>query len=152
MSEKKPERTLDLHVDIDAPLEAAWKALTEGPGPGQLVRPHRGGLRTRSRRASVKNGWSEEMMMTRDGGRLGAAEARALARRERLDGPGHRRSPCDYFLSTANGKTRVRLVQSGFGASEGWDDLFDGIETGWTYFLQNLRIYLETPLRAACAA
>ena len=49
----------------------------------------------------------------------------------------------DYYLSTENGKTRVRLVQSAFGASEGWDDLFEGIETGWTYFLQNLRIYLE---------
>jgi hypothetical protein len=49
----------------------------------------------------------------------------------------------DYYLSTENGKTRVRLVQSAFGASEGWDDLFDGIKTGWTYFLQNLRIYLE---------
>jgi hypothetical protein len=40
----------------------------------------------------------------------------------------------------------VRLVQSAFGASEGWDDLFDGIETGWTYFLQNLRVYLEKHL------
>ena len=52
----------------------------------------------------------------------------------------------DYYLSTENGKTRVRLVQSAFGASEGWDDLFDGIKTGWTYFLQNLRIYLEKHL------
>jgi hypothetical protein len=34
-------------------------------------------------------------------------------------------------------------VQSAFGASEGWDDLFDSIETGWKYFVQNLRIYLE---------
>jgi hypothetical protein len=40
----------------------------------------------------------------------------------------------------------VRLVQSAFGASEGWDDLFDGIKTGWTYFLQNLRIYIEKHL------
>jgi len=50
----------------------------------------------------------------------------------------------DYHLSTENGKTRVRLVQSAFGASEGWDDLFDGTETGWKYFLEHLRIYLET--------
>jgi len=49
----------------------------------------------------------------------------------------------DYYLSTEKGKTRVRMVQSAFGASEGWDDLFDGIKTGWTYFLHNLRIYLE---------
>ena len=52
----------------------------------------------------------------------------------------------DYYLSTENGKTRVRLVQSAFGESEGWDDFFDGIEIGWTYFLYNLRIYLEKHL------
>jgi hypothetical protein len=40
----------------------------------------------------------------------------------------------------------VRLVQSAFGASDGWDNLFDGIKTGWTYFLQNLRIYVEKHL------
>lgn len=40
----------------------------------------------------------------------------------------------------------MRLVQSAFGASEGWDDLFDGMKAGWTYFLQNLRIYLERHL------
>lgn len=49
----------------------------------------------------------------------------------------------DYYLSTENGKTRVRLVQSAFGASDGWDDLFEGTKTGWTYFLENLRIYVE---------
>ena len=32
MTQKKPERTLELHVDIAAPIEAAWKAITEGPG------------------------------------------------------------------------------------------------------------------------
>ena len=37
----------------------------------------------------------------------------------------------------------MRLVQSAFGASDGWDDLFEGIKTGWAYFVQNLRIYLE---------
>ena len=52
----------------------------------------------------------------------------------------------DFYLSTENGKTRVRLVQSAFGASEGWDDLFDGIKTGSTYFLQNLRVYIEKHL------
>src|SRR5262249_5077767 len=41
-------------------------------------------------------------------------------------------------------KTRVRLVQSGFGEFDGWDDFFEGIDTGWRYFLHNLRVYVET--------
>ena len=39
MTQKKPERTLELHVDIDAPIEAAWKAITEGPGIANWFAP-----------------------------------------------------------------------------------------------------------------
>ena len=48
MSDKKPERTLELHVDIDAPIEAAWKALTEGPGLANWFAPDRARSRRRA--------------------------------------------------------------------------------------------------------
>jgi uncharacterized protein YndB with AHSA1/START domain len=141
MTEKKPERTLDLHVDIDAPLEAAWKAITEGPGLANWFAPI-AEVSAPGEGATVKAGWSEEMMMTNT-----VVAWDPLKHVRWLDesgwmGPGTSLA-LDYYLSTENGKTRVRLVQSAFGASDGWDDLFDSIETGWTYFLQNLRIYLE---------
>jgi len=144
MTEKKPERTLELQVDIDAPIEAAWKAITEGPGIANWFAPI-AEVSAPGEGATVKAGWSEEMMMTNtvvawepgkhvrwldESGWMGPGTALAL----------------DFYLSTEKGKTRVRLVQSAFGASEGWDDLFDGIKTGWTYFLQNLRIYVEKHL------
>jgi uncharacterized protein YndB with AHSA1/START domain len=142
MTEKKPERTLELHVDIDAPIEAAWKAITEGPGIANWFAPI-AEVSAPGAGAKVKAGWSDEMMITStvdvweplkhvrwldESGWMGPGTSLAL----------------DYYLSTVNGKTRVRLVQSAFGASDGWDDLFEGIKTGWTYFLQNLRIYIET--------
>ena len=141
MTQKKPERTLEMHVDIDAPIEAAWKAITEGPGIANWFAPV-AEVSATGVGATVKAGWSEEMMITStvvaweplkhvgwldESGWMGSGTSLAL----------------DYYLSTENGKTRVRLVQSAFGASEGWDDLFDSIETGWIYFLQNLRIYVE---------
>lgn len=141
MTEKKPERTLELHVDIDAPIEAAWKAITEGPGIANWFAPI-AEVSAPGAGATVTAGWSDEMMMTHtvvaweplkhvrwldESGWMGPGTALAL----------------DFYLSTENGKTRVRLVQSAFGASDGWDDLFDGIKTGWTYFLHNLRVYLE---------
>ena len=144
MTEKKPVRTLELQVDIDAPIEAAWKAITEGPGIANWFAPI-AEVSAPGAGATVKAGWSDEMMMTNtvdaweplkhvrwldESGWMGPGTALAL----------------DYYLSTENGKTRVRLVQSAFGASEGWDDLFDGIKTGWAYFLQNLRIYIEKHL------
>ncbi len=141
MTEKKPERTLELHVDIDAPIEAAWKAITEGKGLANWFAPI-AEVSAEGEGATVTAGWSEEMMMTNT-----VVAWEPLKHVRWLDesgwmGPGTSLA-LDYYLSTANGKTRVRLVQSAFGASEGWDDLFDGIETGWIYFLQNLRIYVE---------
>jgi uncharacterized protein YndB with AHSA1/START domain len=144
MTQKKPERTLELHVDIDAPIEAAWKAITEGPGIANWFAPI-AEVSAPGEGATVKAGWSEEMMMTHT-----VVAWEPLKHVRWLDesgwmGPGTSMA-LDYYLSTENGKTRVRLVQSAFGASEGWDDLFDGTETGWTYFLQNLRIYIEKHL------
>ena len=144
MTQKKPERTLELHVDIDAPIEAAWKAITEGPGIANWFAPV-AEVTAPGKGATVKAGWSEEMVMT------STVEAWDPLQHVRwLDESGWMGTgtsmAVDYYLSTENGKTRVRLVQSAFGASEGWADLFDGLETGWTYFLQNLRIYLEKHL------
>ena len=128
MTDKKPERTLELHVDIDAPIEAAWKAITEGPGIANWFAPI-AEVSAPGEGATVKAGWSEEMMMTST---VVAWEPQKHVRW--LDesgwmGPGTSMA-VDYCLSTENGKTRVRLVQSAFGASDGWDDLCDGMKTG----------------------
>ena len=144
MTQKKPERTLEMRVDIDAPIEAVWRAITEGPGIANWFAPV-AEVSAPGAGATVKAGWSEEMMMTST---VDAWEPLKHVRwldESGWDGPGH---VDGRGLLPLHGErhTRVRLVQSGFGASEGWDDLFDGMKTGWTYFLQNLRIYLEKHL------
>lgn len=141
MTAQKPERTLELHLDIDAPLEAAWKAITEGPGLANWFAPI-AEVSAPGLGATVKAGWDEAMVMTNT-----VAAWEPVRHVRWLDesgwmGPGTSLA-LDLYLSTENGKTRVRLVQSAFGESEGWDDLFAGITTGWAYFLHNLRIYLE---------
>jgi uncharacterized protein YndB with AHSA1/START domain len=141
MSEKKPARTLELHVDADAPLEAAWKAITEGPGLANWFAPI-GSVSGPGAGATVTTGWSPEMTMSV---KVDAWEP--MKRVRWLDesgwtGPGTALT-VEFQLSTEQGKTRIRFVQSGFGESEAWDDLFAGTETGWTYFLLNLREYLQ---------
>lgn len=49
----------------------------------------------------------------------------------------------DFHVEGRGGRTVVRLVHSGFGASADWDDYYDAVEGGWTYFLFNLRWHLE---------
>lgn len=139
--EVKSERKLELHVDVDAPIEAAWKALTEGEGLANWFSPvakvSGSGLNSEFTAA-----WGELMAFTT---RADVWEPNRRVRwiSDDVMGPGTT-GATDFILETAGGKTRVRLVQSGFGESEGWDDFFEGTETGWTYFLYHLRLYLET--------
>jgi len=54
------------------------------------------------------------------------------------DGQPQPRLFLDWFISTENGQTVLRLVHSGFGTDANWDDQIDGLTGGWTYFLWNL--------------
>jgi Activator of Hsp90 ATPase homolog 1-like protein len=51
----------------------------------------------------------------------------------------------DYYIeAVGDGVTRLRLVQSGFGAEAAWDDEFESTKTGWAEFLKKLKEVLET--------
>ena len=137
----KSERALEMHVDVDAPIEAAWKAVTEAEGLANWFSPI-AKVSAPGLNGEVTAAWSDEMAFTT---RVDAWEPNRHVRwiAEDMMGPGTTLAT-DFYLETTGGKTRVRLVQSGFGESEHWDDLFEGTETGWAYFLYNLRLYLET--------
>jgi uncharacterized protein YndB with AHSA1/START domain len=138
---KEVKSELEMHVDVDAPIEAVWKALTEAEGLANWFSPI-AKVSAPGLNGEVTSAWSEEMAFTV---RVDAWEPHRHVRwiSEDMMGPGTALTT-DFHLETAGGKTRVRLVQSGFGEFEGWDDFFESTETGWAYFLVNLRLYLET--------
>jgi uncharacterized protein YndB with AHSA1/START domain len=137
----KAERSLEMHVDVDAPIEAVWKALTEAEGLANWFSPI-AKVSAPGLNGEVTAAWSDEMAFTV---RVDAWEPNRRVRwiSEDIMGPGTA-LVSDFHLETAGGKTRVRLVQSGFGEFEGWDDFLESTETGWKYFLYNLSLYLET--------
>jgi uncharacterized protein YndB with AHSA1/START domain len=49
----------------------------------------------------------------------------------------------DFHVETRDGVTVLRLVQSGFTASSDWDEMYDALADGWTYFLFNLQHYVR---------
>lgn len=50
----------------------------------------------------------------------------------------------DYYIEAmADGMTRLRLVQSGFGPEAAWDDEYEATKTGWAEFLKKLKAVLE---------
>ncbi|HUQ29021.1 MAG TPA: SRPBCC domain-containing protein [Usitatibacter sp.] len=136
----KPARVLELTMDADATPEAVWKAITEGPQLSNWFAPQ---IQTSGTGvgSTVTVSWGEGMEFTTP---IGAWEPGRHVQwvSDGMMGPGTK-LVTDWYIETQAGKTRLRLVQSGFGEFDGWADFFDGTEAGWKYFLYNLRQYLE---------
>lgn len=46
-------------------------------------------------------------------------------------------------IEREGGETVLHLTHSGFGADAGWDDEYEGVDSGWKLALAVLRLYLE---------
>lgn len=144
----KKTRTFEMAIDIDAPPEQIWRALTEA---GELVRwfpldarvtPGTGG----SMFWSWGENWAGEMRIE------GWEPPRRLLlteHRQAFDAAG-RLLPGDpqpmaleFTLETQAGNTRLRLVHSGFGTGGNWDDELESTGAGWQHELRSLRHYVQ---------
>jgi uncharacterized protein YndB with AHSA1/START domain len=132
-SEFGKDRVVDLSIEIAAPASAVWRALTDDSEltrwfpPVARIEPGPGG--------KVFMSWGDGMEGTatievwEPNRALRVSEASGLA--------------VDYFIETRGDITIFRVVHSGFGADASFDDQFEGTTEGWTYFLFNLKHYLE---------
>jgi uncharacterized protein YndB with AHSA1/START domain len=151
------ERLIDKTLQINAPAEQVWKALTE---PGELVRwfplqaevePGAGGriwlawgdywrgrhdIEIWEPGSHLRTTWpvGNEIGQTPEGDPFDAP----------TDADGNMAQlTVDYFLEGEGGTCTLRLVHTGFGKGAQWDDWYDGIRRGWDYELECLRHYLE---------
>ena len=144
-------RVADVQLEIAAPPDAVWRALTDAT---ELTRwfPLEAGV----------NPDGTEWMAWRDqfrfSGRTDAAEPQRYLRSVPILPPEF--TPpvpmvTEFFLEAARGSTVVRVVQSGFLADRSWDEEFDGVRRGWIFQLASLKHYLErhrgTPRHVAWA-
>lgn len=145
-------RAFEMTIDIAASPEDVWRALTEAE---ELVRwfplsakvvPGPGG----SMLWAWGDGWTWEthieawepprlLRLVQQSTRPYDTEGRPLP--EGAAEPA--RIAVEFTLETKAGKTRLRLVHSGFGHGAAWDDEFDGIASGWQFELRGLQHYLE---------
>ena len=133
-------RALVLEQEIAAPPEAVWQALTTADGLRRWfpldarVEPGEGG--------SVWLSWGPgcegeaPIHIWNPPGRFGWTESYGEDESGRPI-----KVAVDFHVEGREGTTVVRLVQSGFSASEDWDEMFDALKDGWTYFLFNLAFY-----------
>jgi uncharacterized protein YndB with AHSA1/START domain len=138
-------RTIELEVTILATPDAAWKALSSGDGLKQWFPAIAEGGGAPG--AEVLLSWGEGMewhthtTVWEENRHLQWSDPPSTEKSE----PGEIiQMAIDWYIESATGgRCVVRLVHSGFGVGEQWDDQYNGNSEGWRYFLFNLRHYLE---------
>lgn len=148
MSDK--ERKVDVSIDIQAPVERVWQALTEA----EHIR------RWFASQAKVIPGKGGSIALSWEGDYFGEAEIeiwepnrhlRTVTRQSPYgaeeagspDSPQAQPIVIDYLLESRGGKTTLRIVHAGFGEGPDWDEEFDGVRYGWAFEMRVLRHYLE---------
>jgi len=138
--DKKGTRAIEVECEIQAPPEEVWKILTTSQGLRNWfpldarVEPEVGGAVWLSWgpgcegeapihiwEPPTRMGWTESYGEDESGKPIKVA--------------------VDFYVEGREGVTVVRLVQSGFSAAAEWDEMYDAIKDGWTYFLFNLGYY-----------
>lgn len=135
-SESSEKKVIDLSVEVAGTPEEVWDAIATGPGITSwyvptTVEEHEGGATT------SRFGEGPEMLIP---GRVAAWEP---PHRVVFDGgEGVAGLAFEWLVEARDGGSCVvRLVNSGFGDGEPWDDQYDGMAEGWLLFLLNLQLH-----------
>jgi uncharacterized protein YndB with AHSA1/START domain len=148
----EPTRAFRTAIDIDASPEQVWQALTEAEelvrwfSTAARVEPGKGGTMLWS--WGYGEDWQTRIDAWEPGRllRLVQEDARPYDTQGRPLAPGEAepaRIAMEFTLETFQGKTRLRLVHSGFGHGAAWDAEIEGITEGWQVELRSLRHYLQ---------
>jgi uncharacterized protein YndB with AHSA1/START domain len=150
VSGKGDARAFETSIEIDAPPKAVWKALTDAKELERWFPIH----------AKVKPGVGGSIWLSwGEGAATGEAPITIWEPGRRFQWQEHMKGPwsggpvegagpwvvsIDFFIEArAGGGTVLRLVQSGFGKGQGWDDDYDSIANGWKHELRSMKQYLE---------
>jgi len=134
---ERPTRSIEIEKEVDATPDDVWEAITTDEGLRRWfpldakVEAGEGG--------SVWLSWGPgcegeaPIHLWEPGRRFGWTESYGD------DAEGRPiRVAVDFHIEGREGTTVVRLVQSGLGADADWDEMYDALVDGWTYFMFNL--------------
>lgn len=125
-----------IHLSIEVPgtPEEVWETIATGPGVSSWFVP-----------MEVDGHVEGDAIM--DFGSYGKETTKVTAweppKRVVFQSGGNRPLAYEWLVEAQDGGTCVvRLVNSGFGAGDDWDDQYDAMTHGWKIFLQSLRLQL----------
>jgi uncharacterized protein YndB with AHSA1/START domain len=127
-------RAIELSIEVPGTPQEVWDTIATGPGITSWFVPF-----------EVEGRPGGRVVM--DFGPFGkeAGQVTAWEPPHRFAYQGERQPSMAFewlVESHDGGSCVVRLVNSGFGDGQDWDDQFDGMTEGWKIFLQNLRLQL----------
>jgi uncharacterized protein YndB with AHSA1/START domain len=132
-------------IDIEAPAERVWRALTDAAAvgrwcaPGAIVRAKAGGRFA----ASVDRIDTLEAL-------IDVWDPPRRLRLIHMPRPGLPSGDValvdDFLLDASTGPTIVRLLGSGFPEDRSWDAYYLRLRTGWERALARLKVFLEKRL------
>ena len=135
-------RDIELAVEIAAPIDAVWRAITDGEAvanwfaPIASAQPGEGGHLTVSWGAGAEwTSWITAWDPCR--------HLRLVDQLPDEAGENPAVMALDYRLTDLGDSTRLDLVNSGLSAAPDWDDTFCMMQNGWRFFLWNLKHFLE---------
>jgi uncharacterized protein YndB with AHSA1/START domain len=142
------DRTFSMTIDIAATPGEVWRALTDAselvrwfplqarvtPGPGGKV----------FWGWDDRWAWESSIETWEPPHRLRLIEHRPAfdVNGDPVAGPS-RHLAMEFTIESVEGKTRLRLVHSGFGEGASWDDELESVSAGWQFELRGLAHYLE---------
>ncbi|GAA4926833.1 uncharacterized protein YndB with AHSA1/START domain [Actinomycetospora succinea] len=138
MTDQDP-RTVDLEVTVSGTPEQVWDAIATGPGISAWLHPTRVGEHVGGEFAFDMGGGFGE------GGTVTAYDApeRFATAATWPAGEETTTLATEWLVSTRDeGTCVVRMVMSGFGDGDDWDDEIDALREGMGTALEGLRVYL----------
>lgn len=140
MPEPKKTRAIELEIEVAGTPEEVWEAIATGQGITAWFVPTT--VEQKPGGAIVQDfGPGPEMKVA---GHVHAWEPPHLFAYGQHPEPTEGGMAFEFQVEAKDRSTCiVRLVNSGFGHGEAWDDQYDGTEHGWRIFLHLLSLHLE---------
>jgi uncharacterized protein YndB with AHSA1/START domain len=145
--EARDHRSIELEIEVPGTPEQVWEAIATGPGITSWLFPaavvgREGGAISFDVEAGADMGDDVDasgVVTTWDPPRRFAYEEEyAIA-----EGEAPATLASEWLVEArAGGTCIVRMVSSGFGRNESWDDELESMRDGWETYLANLRLYL----------
>jgi uncharacterized protein YndB with AHSA1/START domain len=133
-------RTVRDEIEIAAPVEAVWRALTDAeelvhwfPLEARVTPGAGGEIWLRWEELAT---WDQRIQLWEPNKHLRTTYVKEI-------GQVPVEIAIDFHLEARAGGTVLRVVHSGFGAEASWDSEYHGVRLGWRYELNSLRLYLE---------